>query len=123
MSKSDEMLCPRCGATCAFVINGWWCQACNWDDIVPHVGGPGDTAPVLKCKTCGRCDDEGVWVLRCKSCEKECREVQRDFGIGPYEYWGIPGNDVRLEWVSNCCDGDVERKLVSNCCEADVARC
>jgi hypothetical protein len=36
----------------------------------------------------------------CKSCGKDAVIVQRDFGIGAYEYWGSKGvhRDMR-----NCC--------------------
>lgn len=27
-----------------------------------------------------------------------------DFGIGAYEYWGAPGVDVQMVWVTRCCE-------------------
>lgn len=47
--------------------------------------------------------DAGV----CKECGQECRPVRRDFGIGPYEYWGSRGVDTNYQWVSPCCECDI----------------
>lgn len=44
---------------------------------------------------------------RCAECRQLCRDVERDFGIGRYEYWGATGTDVNLQTVSECCDGDL----------------
>jgi hypothetical protein len=30
-----------------------------------------------------------------------------DFGIGSYEFWGAPGNDVQWCYVSECCEADM----------------
>ena len=43
----------------------------------------------------------------CSECLKPCKDVQRDFGIGAYEYWGASGSDSNWQWVSACCDGDL----------------
>ena len=42
----------------------------------------------------------------CKACNRECRVVTVDFGIGAYEYWGAPGVDIQLADVSECCEAD-----------------
>lgn len=43
----------------------------------------------------------------CSECRKEAVAVQRDFGIGAYEYWGATGFDSCIMTVSECCDGDL----------------
>ena len=43
----------------------------------------------------------------CADCGLECESVTEDDGIGAYEYWGAPGNDVRLVEVSPCCGAEV----------------
>jgi hypothetical protein len=43
----------------------------------------------------------------CSECRKECQAVERDFGIGGYEFWGARGNDTNIQTVSECCDGDL----------------
>lgn len=40
----------------------------------------------------------------CPGCDQECMGVWSDFGIGPYEYWGAPGVDVQMAYVSSCCE-------------------
>lgn len=42
----------------------------------------------------------------CSECRQLCNAVERDFGIGAYEFWGARGCDVNLQTVSDCCDGD-----------------
>ena len=44
----------------------------------------------------------------CKSCGEECTGRTVDFGIGPYDYGGSRGYDVRLKMVSNCCEDEIE---------------
>ena len=43
----------------------------------------------------------------CAECLKPCRDVERDFGIGSYEYFGAVGFDSRMVTVSHCCDGEL----------------
>jgi hypothetical protein len=43
----------------------------------------------------------------CGECGKECDWVQRDFGIGGYEFWGASGFHSNIQTVSKCCDGDI----------------
>jgi len=43
----------------------------------------------------------------CGECGKECKTVERDFGIGAYEFWGARSVHVNIQTVSECCDGDV----------------
>ena len=43
----------------------------------------------------------------CEACGEACEAKIEDQGIGPYEFWGQPGNDVRLVAVSSCCEDDV----------------
>lgn len=51
----------------------------------------------------GKCARQGELYL-CNNCDQPCDAVEVDFGIGPYEYWGSRGNDVRKEVVSSCCN-------------------
>lgn len=46
----------------------------------------------------------------CSACGEECTSVTIDEGIGAYEYWGAPGNDVQLVEVSPCCEAEVEEE-------------
>ena len=50
--------------------------------------------------------DEGI----CSECGEECIPKVIDSGIGPYEYWGARGVDVRLEEVSPCCEAEMKEK-------------
>ena len=43
----------------------------------------------------------------CEACNRECHEIQVDFGIGAYEYWGACGVDIQLAWLSDCCEADL----------------
>jgi hypothetical protein len=43
----------------------------------------------------------------CSECHKPCEGVERDFGIGAYEFWGATGSDHNWLEVSECCDGDL----------------
>ena len=45
--------------------------------------------------------------LYCGECAQECDAVERDFGIGAYEFWGARGCHTNIQTVSDCCDGDV----------------
>ena len=47
----------------------------------------------------------------CSECKKSCAEVQRDFGYGLTEYWGAVAAHENLQWVSECCDGDLIYEL------------
>jgi len=40
----------------------------------------------------------------CEDCGHFCIAVVRDFGIGPYEYWGARGNHHDYQQVSPCCE-------------------
>lgn len=44
----------------------------------------------------------------CGACGKPCKGVWRNEGIGPYEYHGQLCNDVRMEFMSECCDEPLE---------------
>lgn len=49
--------------------------------------------------------------MKCACCEELFLEedlITVDIGIGPYEYWGAKGNDVRLVEASPCCEADYE---------------
>ena len=48
-----------------------------------------------------------TYKFYCGECARQCNAVERDFGIGGYEFWGARGNDVRMVTVSDCCDGDI----------------
>ena len=45
--------------------------------------------------------------MTCPACGKETRGEWVDFGIGAYEYWGAPGVDVRMDYVSSCCEASL----------------
>jgi hypothetical protein len=47
----------------------------------------------------------------CSECRKPCESVQRDFGYGRTEFWGAVSTHVNLQWVSECCDGDLLEEL------------
>jgi len=49
----------------------------------------------------------GKLYWHCAECLKPCKDVDRDFGVGSYEYWGSSGYDSNIETVSHCCDGDL----------------
>lgn len=42
--------------------------------------------------------------LTCPRCGEECQGSWEDFGRGRYEYWGAPGVDIQMEYVSTCCE-------------------
>ena len=55
-------------------------------------------------------------IYFCQECELECRGQVVDQGIGPYEFWGQKGIDVRLAFVSECCEAlvvDIDGNEVS----------
>jgi hypothetical protein len=43
-------------------------------------------------------------IVTCDECQKECRVVTIDVGIGVFEYWGFRGVDTQLHRVSDCCE-------------------
>ena len=45
--------------------------------------------------------------MYCGECGKHCDQVEFDFGIGPYEFWGRRGVDTNQQWVSDCCEAKV----------------
>ncbi len=47
-----------------------------------------------------------VWGW-CEECDKECIVKVVDNGIGAYEFWGAPGNDVQLDVESECCNAGI----------------
>jgi len=53
----------------------------------------------------GRC--EGATGTYCSECRHPCRGEVKDFGIGPYEYWGATGVDKQERLVSECCEASV----------------
>lgn len=48
-------------------------------------------------------DDPGTQF--CLECGEEVNIVKRDFGIGPYEYWGTRGVHHDYAWVCPKCEG------------------
>ena len=40
----------------------------------------------------------------CGECGKSCTIINIDVGIGPYEYWGFQGTDVKIVPASDCCE-------------------
>ncbi|MEX3972227.1 hypothetical protein [Paraburkholderia caribensis] len=51
-------------------------------------------------------DDEGTYGY-CPECECNVTSVKRDFGIGPYEYWGSREVHRDLRDVCPTCEGDL----------------
>lgn len=49
-------------------------------------------------------DTEGPF---CSSCGQPAAGGWSDSGIGAYEYWGMKGNDSRIEYVSLCCNAQL----------------
>jgi hypothetical protein len=47
----------------------------------------------------------------CSECLQPCDGVERDFGIGAYEFWGAAGSNHNWQEVSECCDGDLLEEL------------
>ncbi len=45
--------------------------------------------------------------LYCSSCEKVAEAEEVDEGIGPFEFHGQRGVDVRKVWVSACCGAEL----------------
>ena len=43
----------------------------------------------------------------CGECGKECDWQDLDYGYGVTEYWGSIANDVNIQRVSKCCEGDL----------------
>lgn len=50
----------------------------------------------------GKCQGPGKFL--CSHCGRVDEGRFADFGIGAYEYWGAPGFDRDIRWVSTCCD-------------------
>lgn len=48
--------------------------------------------------------------MYCSECRRPCDSVDRDYGYGPYEYWGAKGCHTNWQTVSRCCEGDVLTK-------------
>ena len=59
----------------------------------------------------------------CQACGQECEAKIEDLGIGPFEFWGAPGNDVRLVAVSSCCEDDVVDEDGREITATDVLEC
>ena len=54
--------------------------------------------------------EDGLPEGFCKNCGEPCTAISVDEGIGPYEYWGMRGNDSRVCIVSPCCHDDVTQE-------------
>jgi hypothetical protein len=50
----------------------------------------------------------------CSSCGQPSDTYEEDVGIGPYEFWGAVGCDVRYESFTNCCDGHLVDNTMAN---------
>jgi hypothetical protein len=44
----------------------------------------------------------------CSLCGLSCTGKWYDEGIGPYEFWGMKGTDRRWEFLSDCCEAEIE---------------
>jgi len=52
--------------------------------------------------------EELIETATCLDCGRECNIIYEDEGIGPNEFWGIPGNDVQICASSDCCGSEVD---------------
>ena len=50
---------------------------------------------------------DGCCNPACSECGEPCTPKVVDIGIGPYEFQGQKGNDVRLTWASDCCEAEI----------------
>lgn len=48
---------------------------------------------------------------RCTSCKQDAEGRWEDNGIGSYEFWGTPGDDSQLDFVSTCCEAPLEEMI------------
>lgn len=55
-------------------------------------------------------DYDGCLNPQCSECKQPCEPKCVDLGIGPYEYWGQKGNDVSYQWLSACCEAEIEEE-------------
>lgn len=39
----------------------------------------------------------------CDDCKEPCEVTMQDFGIGPYEFWGVDSYDHDYALASECC--------------------
>lgn len=46
--------------------------------------------------------------LKCCACNEPCVAIYVDNGIGSYEFWGQKGYHSQWDWVSDCCEDDME---------------
>lgn len=42
----------------------------------------------------------------CCACKQPCVTIAVDYGIGPYECWGVRGVDRNVQVVSDCCESE-----------------
>ena len=54
----------------------------------------------------GHCTNESLDAPICGACRCHCSPKWVNTGIGPYEFWGATGNDVQMEWESDCCGAE-----------------
>ena len=41
--------------------------------------------------------------MYCSDCEKECKAIEVDVGLGDLEFWGYVSRHVDMAIVSDCC--------------------
>ena len=78
-------------------------------------------SPLMRNALLDEDSEEGREVF-CTGCNCWTELTYTDVGIGPYEFWGMPGNDTQIVLVTKCCEGDAYRDspLCSLCEDADV---
>lgn len=50
----------------------------------------------------------------CPNCGQYCDVKKIDVGIGPFEFWGSKENDVKIIYVSECCDEIVDKDTIDD---------
>jgi hypothetical protein len=50
----------------------------------------------------------------CSACGQPAEKLGADFGIGGYEFWGVPGVDVHWRTVSDCCEAPLMENAAGN---------
>lgn len=58
--------------------------------------------------------DDAPETYFCAECHQSTKLIEIDVGIGSYEYFGFVGNDVRIIFVSECCEADYYKAASPN---------
>jgi hypothetical protein len=47
--------------------------------------------------------------MYCSSCHQPCSAIERDIGIGTYEFGGTKGYESTIVMVSDCCGAGIDQ--------------